>query len=674
MDFFAAQDRAKRSTVLLVFLYMVAIIGVVVATDAAVSCVTAIFIVDKIHYTFEQVFRLLLPYIGGVVTVIVVGATVMKANEIGGNGTKIGDLLGARWLNVTPTVPSEIRFKNVVEEMALAAGVRPPRMCILDKEMGINAFAAGTNNVDAVIGVTAGCLGQLSRDELQAIVAHEFSHILNNDTLLNTRAFSMVFGLLAISTIGSGMLTLTSEVSSRDTRNSNSGGVSAAFFILGLILVIVGSIGAFAGRVLRAAIARQREYLADAAAVQYTRNADAVASALYKMATAGSHLKYCPGEEVEHFLFGAGSSSHWGRIPVTRAHPPAPKRILAVRPGFQPVGSKAVPVSELKEDDDGFGTAVTPWDEFDANNQDLSNPEVRDLMLQIPGTGGLGGVISGVIAAHGTQKPPPKALMPLREAVPPTPAFTPPPGLVSALPPTVRSSATAPESAAAVCFAIAAANQPPAVWTPIIAASADASTAGTVKAAVAEITPLAIRSRMALLDAASVTAQSLRQDEVATLVRAVDTLVASAKKADLATMAVYWRLNRITARVPQADAARATWTEGSKHIAVLITYLARLQYGTGVQASNAYAVASRSFASLGALPPMPRPGVIMPQQLPQALNALAGASDSTRDVLVETAADLVIQAQIPQPGADTLLRIICDAANRNVPEAVGRWV
>ncbi len=232
------------------------------------------------------------------------------------------------------TDPDERRLLNVVEEMAIASGVPTPPVYLMDHEEGVNAFAAGFTHADAVIGVTRGCVLGLTRDELQGVMAHEFSHILSGDMRLNIRLMGLLFGVLVLSVIG--YYTLRSATYMRPARRSNSKGADPRLFLflIGGGLMLIGSVGAFFASIIKAAVSRQREFLADASAVQFTRNPAGIAGALKRIggAAAGSRIVSPAAPEASHMFFGQALSSGFSALFAT--HPPLPERIRRIDPGW----------------------------------------------------------------------------------------------------------------------------------------------------------------------------------------------------------------------------------------------------------------------------------------------------------------------------------------------------
>src|SRR5262249_34104308 len=206
---------------------------------------------------------------------LITGGSLYKIASLSGGGHTGAELLGGRLLHPQTTDPDERRILNVVEEMAIAAGTPVPPVYLLEKEEGINAFAAGHSPNDAVVGVTTGCVQKLSRDELQGVVAHEFSHILNGDMRLNLRLMGILFGILLIGLTGWILFRSSAGVGVRvGARDGRRGGNPLP--LIGLALFIIGYVGVFFANLIKAAVSRQREFLADASAVQFTRNPDGI--------------------------------------------------------------------------------------------------------------------------------------------------------------------------------------------------------------------------------------------------------------------------------------------------------------------------------------------------------------------------------------------------------------
>jgi Zn-dependent protease with chaperone function len=326
MDFFAQQDKTRRKTKLLVFYFILAVAAIVVA---CYFVGLIIFNASQSHHQYnggqaEFILwdpRLFFGVTVGVLAVIFIGSAY-KTNELAGGGSALAESLGGRLVASNTTDPDERKLLNVVEEMAIASGIPVPQVYLLHWEDGINAFAAGHSTSDAAITVTRGCMKILSRDELQGVIGHEFSHILNGDMRLNLRLVGILFGILCVAIVGRLLLR---------TRGRNNGLPIAT----GLLLLLIGYIGVFFGRLIQAAVSRQREFLADASSVQFTRNPGGITGALKKiggLGELGSRLESPHAEEVPHMFFANGISEPF--ISLLETHPPLAERIRAIEPNF----------------------------------------------------------------------------------------------------------------------------------------------------------------------------------------------------------------------------------------------------------------------------------------------------------------------------------------------------
>jgi Zn-dependent protease with chaperone function/uncharacterized tellurite resistance protein B-like protein len=338
MDFFAAQALAKQRTARLVALFVLAVAGTILALYAALLLILgqtggdiSIDLGDGPGWWQPR----LLFVVGSVTLATIVCASLVKWLQFSRGGSAVAEELGGRRVDPRTTDFNERRLLNVVEEMAIASGTPVPAVYVLDDEPGLNAFAAGLTTSDAVVAVTRGTLEKLNRDELQGVVGHEFSHILNGDMRLNVRISALLFGILVLGLIGRGLLASLRRVRPSRSRNEkNGGGLVVGLMLLGLALFVVGYVGWFFGRLIQAAVSRQREFLADAAAVQFTRNPEGIAGALKKIGgyALGSALHSAKSAEIGHFFFAQGFKSMFGGLWAT--HPPLAERIRAIEPGF----------------------------------------------------------------------------------------------------------------------------------------------------------------------------------------------------------------------------------------------------------------------------------------------------------------------------------------------------
>ena len=332
MDFFESQNQARRSTFWLVVLYALAVVAVVMAVDLLLAFTWLMnsglrFPIDT---TFAKMLRAVPRPIyayGALATfAVIVTVSIYNILKLAEGGEAVARMMGARHIPGNTRDLLEKRLVNVVEEMAIAAGVRVPQVYVMDQERGINAFAAGYDIGNTVIAVTRGTLETLSRDELQGVIGHEFSHILNGDMRLNIRMIGVLAGIVFIGAIGSFLI--SPGRSDRDRQGT-------AMFFTGLVLLIIGYVGLFFARLIKAAVSRQREFLADASSVQFTRNPDGIAGALdqIRASTSGALIQNRHAESLSHMFFGQGITVWLGGLFDT--HPPINERIERVRPGFQ---------------------------------------------------------------------------------------------------------------------------------------------------------------------------------------------------------------------------------------------------------------------------------------------------------------------------------------------------
>ena len=336
-DFQAQQARVRRASVLFVlaFLAMAAAIGVVVgviagfalAPDGPRGPTAGMTPAGPADLQLDPAVAV---GAAGITMLVIVGVALVRLITFSGDGARVARALGAEEVTEDTRNPYKRRYFNVVEEMAIAAALPRPRAFVLKHEDGINAFAAGHDPERAAIGITHGALAKLTRQELAGVVAHEMAHIRNRDTRLNMRLMAMVFGLVALYVLGRGF------VSSMAFRRRRGGGRGAApLLLIGLALFVLGLLGALFGRILQSAVSRRREYLADATAVEFTRNPVGLANALKKIGAtqAGSRVSNSHAEEARHMFFAQASASVVG---LFATHPPLVDRIRALEPDFEP--------------------------------------------------------------------------------------------------------------------------------------------------------------------------------------------------------------------------------------------------------------------------------------------------------------------------------------------------
>jgi len=436
MDFFAQQEKTRKKTKWLIIYFILAVAVMIAAIYIAA---VVIFSGVQLHQHRGNYYndgsapqnslwdpQIFLGVALGTIAIILIGSSY-KTMALAAGGSAVSEMMGARLVSANSTDPDERKLLNVVEEMAIASGVPVPQVYVMDDEDGINAFAAGHKPGDATVTVTRGCMKLLSRDELQGVIGHEFSHILNGDMRLNLRLMGTIFGILCLAIIGR-ILLQTARGGGR-SRGQNP------LPILGLALLIIGYIGVFFGRLIQAAVSRQREFLADASSVQFTRNPNGITGALKKiggLGENGSRLAHAHSEELSHMFFGNGISEAF--IGLLETHPPLPDRIRVFDPNF-----------------DGKFPEVR-YDEFDESADKTSKPK-RASLPNLFGT-----VVGGAILASGDddEKPP---VIKSRHVLPnignPTPLHLEyAVKLRDALPENVKAAAREPLDAVALIYAL----------------------------------------------------------------------------------------------------------------------------------------------------------------------------------------------------------------------------
>ncbi len=375
MDFFQAQDNAVRKTKLLVFYYVMAVIMIVISVYAAVTIGYMVYYSqlggDGSYGSYQvplwSTVRFLIT--AAAVCLVVGMGTLFRVVALRGGGSAVASSLGGKAIDRDTRDPKLRQLLNVVDEMAIASGVPVPEVYILPGEASINAFAAGWGTDDAVIAVSGGALEKLTRDELQGVVAHEYSHILNGDCRMNIRLMGLIFGIMMLTIFARLMRYMVFAGSGRrhgggyvgGGRRSSSDGKGSggalilAIFVVIILVTIIGFIGTFFGRLIQAAISRQREYLADASAVQFTRNPDGISGALKRIAAGDNHavLQHPNASEAAHMFFADGLRRSFSSAFST--HPPLNDRILKIQPGWdgkfdlKPVRPRTVAKPEPEE-------------------------------------------------------------------------------------------------------------------------------------------------------------------------------------------------------------------------------------------------------------------------------------------------------------------------------------
>ena len=347
MDFFKEQDKSRSKTTQLIGLFALAVLAVVLAIYAIAVIIMFFHGARQPGFSpagFDWVQPRLGFWVVSVTLLVIFIGSVTKIIALAKGGSAVAENLGGRLINASTTDPDERRLINVVEEMSIASGVPVPQVYILDREKGINAFAAGYSPNDAAVAVTRNCLKLLSRDELQGVIAHEFSHILNGDMRLNIRLIGFLSGIMVLANIG--YLVLRARTGSRKS--------GAQIVLIGIGLIVIGFVGQLFGRMIQAAVSRQREYFADASSVQFTRNPKGISGALKKIGGLGqgSRIQSPHAGEICHMFFGKAIRT------LFATHPPLTDRIHRLEPDFD---SQFIPLKTAAEEPDpGVSALKTP--------------------------------------------------------------------------------------------------------------------------------------------------------------------------------------------------------------------------------------------------------------------------------------------------------------------------
>ncbi|EGR1983872.1 TPA: M48 family metalloprotease [Vibrio parahaemolyticus] len=332
MDFFHHQDTARQRTGLLVMLFTLAVLAI--TGLVSVMSIGIYFYFTGEPFTTQSIISYCLLSFVGVLLVVSISSFI-RLSELNANGGRgVAESIGGKLISTDTSNAKHRQLLNVVEEMSIASGIPVPPVYVMTEEHGINAFAAGMSIDDAVIGVTQGALDAFSRDELQGVIAHEFSHILNGDMRLNTRLIGALFGITCIAHFGHLILDNSNSTRhvSRSSSDSNKG--FAVIILIAIVCLVLGWLGTLFGNMIKAAISRQREFLADASAVQFTRNDQGIAGALKKIGSnvQGSTLNTKASDEMSHMMFGQSKLSGFSGLFAT--HPPLDERIRRIEPNW----------------------------------------------------------------------------------------------------------------------------------------------------------------------------------------------------------------------------------------------------------------------------------------------------------------------------------------------------
>ena len=638
--FFENQEAARRNTTRLVALFGCAVVGIVGLLYGLAVLLTGQTQTDAYGQVVGAQFSYwqpeLLIQVALATLAVVAGGSLFKIAQLRGGGTVVAESLGGQLIPSDTRDPDARKLLNVVEEMAIASGTPTPPVYLLVDEVGINAFAAGFTPSDAVIGVTRGCVQQLTRDELQGVIAHEFSHILSGDMRLNIRLMGTIHGILLIGIMG--FFLLRSSMFSGGRRNSKDN--SGAFMVAaGLGLMIIGFIGTFFGNLIKASVSRQREFLADASAVQFTRNPEGIAGALKKIGgfEAGSILQSPSAPEASHLFFGQGLRG--GLQSLFATHPPLDERIRRLDPSFQHDGAAGAritgPLAAGAVGAAGLAGAA-------------ANPQVRRTLDDRP-RGAAMDQVGDPTAAH------------LDYAA----------SLIAALPPAVVSASHEPHAARALIYALLINRDSATKKKQLdqIGRFEEADIAGVTQRLLQDVERVDSRARLPLIDMALPALQRLSARQYAAFKTHVQALVEADSRIDL----FEWTLHRVLlAHLSphfERTAARARHHVSLNRLVaecgLVLSVLARL----GSPGEQAIAEAfGRGVAQLGG----PRPRLMAAEAcglaaLDPALGRLAHADARGTEHLLRACAACIAADGIVSEAQGELMRAIADSLGAPMP-------
>ena len=620
MSFFEQQHRARKRTGYLVTLFLSAVLLTLLALNAA-GFLIARFAFASTYGVITLAYWLAQPYwiwITVATLVVVLVGSLRTLFKLSDGGKAVAKMVGARRIKMSSQDPQERRLINVVEEMAIASGTPVPALYVMDDEGGINAFVAGYRPNQAVMVVTQGTLAILDRDELQGVVGHEFSHILNGDMRMNIRLMATLAGILVIGQMGGFML--------RGMRFSRRGGKSGGAPILAaaLALFVIGYIGLFFGRLIKAAISRQREYLADASSVQFTRNPQAIAGALWKIKTrVGSRLLSSHAEDMSHMCIA--QSLNFSSLMAT--HPPLEDRINAVDPHFMTKKKFEKPTEVSQAASAGEGSLPEAAIGFAGDN---STP-ITTTSQQVTDSVG---------------NPRPEHLAYAHQ-------------LRLGLPEVLLNSARSESHAPLVVYALILAGTDDGVMNKafdLVKTTTNPQHGPHLRDLVEAIDDLGARGRLPLLDIVLPALSEMTEPLKRSFLDTVNTLV----KMDHRFTLFEFALVTILANYLAPDADRADRTKYYKaapvlnEIRVLLSVLAQVGAGSDASAKAAFTQVMRYFTKETVT--MAERSEFTPDRLQRVLNTLFALSPLVKHTLIGACADCVLHDGKVMPGEAELLR------------------
>ncbi|GAA4021787.1 M48 family metallopeptidase [Actimicrobium antarcticum] len=631
MNFFAQQEQARQQTRTLLILFALAVTAIVLAVNAAATLLWIWF--EGSNFAGPHTYPRYFFFTNTALTLgLIGGGTLIELFNLREGGDAVAQMVGGRLVARATSDAQERRLLNVVEEMAVASAVACPKVYLLDREESINAFAAGYNPNEAVVAVTRGTLIRLTRDELQGVIAHEFSHILNGDMRMNVRLIGVLFGIQMLAGFGQHLMEFGGRVWARRERDEKGPPVQLVLFVAGLVLFVIGYIGIFFGRLIKSAVSRQREFLADASAVQFTRNPDGIGGALQKIGglsrdnELGSQIRHPNAEQLSHLFLGAARAGLVDGLFAT--HPPIAERLQRI-----------------------FGRRVALRDAPPLQQVELAAPRLPDLAFA---------PVSVAEAAEAAAVP---ALLPMSSGV----AAMPLPGAE------LDSALRDPHAARALVFALLLAPELNRSAQDEILDACQSPQTALVRHLAHQLDAVPASARLPILDLAMPALKQLSQPERDSLLRTASALIAADQRVTLAEFVLQTILTRrldlhagrsvpvrfdhlgalrnelalllsLMAHVAATDAPAAAFLRGAQRCTGLSLAASDLLVITAIDFDEVSAALERVLQ----LAPLAKPALL------KALVAVAG--DTTPGGLPIDVADL--------------LRAICSAIDAPLPPAV----
>lgn len=637
MDFFAQQARVRGSSRRLVALFVLAVIAIVVTIDAVVWFAMG-------HHPMDgEPARSNLPLLFASSAVVLAGiglSSLFRIMSLSGGGKTVAESVGAVPVPPDTRDPQLRQLRNVIEEVAIAAGVPVPDIYLMEDESGINAFAAGYSASDAAVCVTRGCLDNLSRDELQGVIAHEFSHVLNGDMRLNIRLMGLLFGILVLAIVGRRVIWFGGGRSSR--RDGGGGQV----WMIGLALIVVGYIGYFFARLIQAAVARSRESLADASAVQFTRQTDGIAGALKKIAilSEGSELQVANKQEVAHMLFGEAGTYN----ALFATHPPLLQRIRALEPGFREEDLARLAASLQQAAETRSAATVV--------SKPVSPPGVPG--MAVPPS--LSGVLAGAVLAQGVGGATGSARFQRAATV------------HQAMPVTLTAAVQQPESALAVVLALATSAEMAlqAAQRRIIADAFGDDLQQAVQGMTIEVAALPPEARLPLAALAFPALKQLSAGRQQTLLAALDALVRADGRVDLDEYCLA-RLLRV--QLIEAQQPRRTPVDGLKKLpacrdsVMLVCAVVAANGSTDEAAARRAWLLAMQQAFPGEALDWSAPPLAWQAPFERALDDLDGLMPPAKELVIQSLASAIHADGAVSVEEAELLRVICASLHCPLP-------